>query len=30
MFTVREIAAVMKALSDGMDPFETMLIIYKR
>ena len=28
MFTVREIAAVMKALSDGMDPFETMLIIY--
>ena len=28
MFTVREIAAVMKALSDGMDPFETILIIY--
>ena len=28
MFTVREIAAVMKALSVGMDPFETMLIIY--
>lgn len=28
MFTVREIAAEMKALSDGMDPFETILIIY--
>ena len=27
-FTVREIAAVMKALGDGRDPFETMLIIY--
>ncbi len=28
MFTVREIAADIKALSIGMDPFETMLIIY--
>jgi len=28
MLTVREIAAVIKALSDGMEPFETMLIIY--
>ena len=28
IFTVREIAAVMKALSDGMDPIETILIIY--
>ena len=27
-FTIREIAAVMKALGDGMDPFETILIIY--